>query len=268
VAPRPAACGRLARLPRPPPARYCLKTSDPTCPPPPPRPLPRCDERKLSRTLTNDQSPRFDQKFDFVMVSAGERRGPGKGGGLEVGRGVAWLEGAGGGHSGVGAHGRDRGFVFSRRRPGAPRLSPPPAGSMLTVNVWDKTSALEMAASFKLTKVGAAGAPPGPWGWGRAPPGPPRRRGGGRAAVPPALRPAPHPTPARTPPSPSTPHRTPTPHPQARFQDRLIGRVTIPVADVVRNGRLRDSFALQDAESGTIEMKLEWANCFVDEFID
>lgn len=55
---------------------------------------------------------------------------------------------------------------------------------------------------------------------------------------------------------------------QARFTDRLIGRVNIPVADVVRNGRLKDSFALQDAESGTIEMKLEWANCYVDDYVE
>ena len=35
----------------------------------------------------------------------------------------------------------------------------------------------------------------------------------------------------------------------------------------VRNGHLKDSFALQDAESGTIEMKLEWANCYVDDYV-
>ena len=76
---------------------------------------------------------------------------------------------------------------------------------MLTVNVWDKTTAVEMAASLKLSR--------------------------------------------------------------ARFVDRLVGRVTLPVADVVRNGHLKDSFALQDAESGTIEMKLEWANCYVDDYV-
>jgi hypothetical protein len=47
-----------------------------------------------------------------------------------------------------------------------------------------------------------------------------------------------------------------------------MGRVAIPVSDVVRNGNLKDSFALQDAETGTIEMKLEWANCYVDEYLD
>jgi hypothetical protein len=26
--------------------------------------------------------------------------------------------------------------------------------------------------------------------------------------------------------------------------------------------------AAQDAESGTIEMKLEWQNCFVDQYVD
>jgi hypothetical protein len=55
---------------------------------------------------------------------------------------------------------------------------------------------------------------------------------------------------------------------KARFQDRLVGRLTIPVRDVVRNGHLKDSFALQDAESGTLEMKLEWANCYVDDYVD
>jgi hypothetical protein len=55
---------------------------------------------------------------------------------------------------------------------------------------------------------------------------------------------------------------------QSRFQDRLIGRVVIPVADVVRNGRLQDSWALQDAESGTIEMKLEWQDCYVDDYVE
>lgn len=43
----------------------------------------------------------------------------------------------------------------------------------------------------------------------------------------------------------------------------MIGKVQIPVSDVVRNGHLRDVWALQEAESGTIEMKLEWQNCYV-----
>lgn len=109
----------------------------------------RCDERKVSRTIMNDTSPRWCDKFGFVMVSA---------------------------------------------------------GSMLAVNVWDKTSAVEMAASLKISK--------------------------------------------------------------SRFQDRLIGRVVIPVSDVVRNGHLKDSWALQDAESGTVEMKLEWQDCYVDDYVD
>lgn len=109
----------------------------------------RCDERKWSRTMYNDKSPRWGDKFDFVMVSA---------------------------------------------------------GSVLNINVWDKTSPWEMVASLKLSK--------------------------------------------------------------SRFQDKPMGRVTIPVADVVRNGHLRDTWALQDAKSGTLEMKLEWQDCFVDDYVD
>jgi hypothetical protein len=42
-----------------------------------------------------------------------------------------------------------------------------------------------------------------------------------------------------------------------------LGKVQIPVMDVVRNGTLKSSWPLQEAESGVIEMKLTWANCFV-----
>jgi len=107
----------------------------------------RNDERHLSRTVNNDSSPRWADKFDFVMVSA---------------------------------------------------------GSMLTVNVWDHTSPLEMLTSLKLSKE--------------------------------------------------------------RFKDQLLGKVQIPVMDVVRNGMLKDHWPLQQAESGTIEMKLEWSNCYVDDY--
>ena len=41
----------------------------------------------------------------------------------------------------------------------------------------------------------------------------------------------------------------------------------IPVADVVRNGHLRDTFPLQDAESGTIEMRLDWQNAYADDYM-
>jgi hypothetical protein len=50
---------------------------------------------------------------------------------------------------------------------------------------------------------------------------------------------------------------------QERFKDQLLGKVQIPVMDVVRNGMLKDHWPLQQAESGTIEMKLEWSNCYV-----
>lgn len=55
---------------------------------------------------------------------------------------------------------------------------------------------------------------------------------------------------------------------QSRFVDSVLGKVQIPVADVARNGYLRDTWALQDAESGTIEMKLEWQNCYVDQYME
>jgi len=169
----------------------------------------------VSRTIYNDQSPRWNDTFDFVMVSA---------------------------------------------------------GSMLHVSVWDKTSALEMAASLKLTKVRrrrrrlvvAPGAGCRAAGCGlRACAVRPAQRswtGLARSLDPQLTLPLPQPSTPNPPPHPPTP--------QSRFQDRLMGRVTIPVSDVVRNGNLKDSFALQDAESGTIEMKLEWANCYVDEYLE
>lgn len=55
---------------------------------------------------------------------------------------------------------------------------------------------------------------------------------------------------------------------KSRFQDSMLGRVQIPVADVARNGCLKDTWALLDAESGTIEMKLQWQTCFVDQYMD
>lgn len=175
----------------------------------------RCDERKRSRVVYNDQSPRWNDKFDFVMVSAGEETKDWRAlqeGGSQEGGGRGW-EGVWGGR--MSRRGTQRTGPANPNppppsnppsNPNQPQPPPQPKGSMLTVNVWDKTTAVEMATSLKVSR--------------------------------------------------------------ARFQDRLIGRVTVPVADVVRNGRLKDAFALQDAESGTIEMKLEWANCYVDDYVD
>ncbi|KAF8055094.1 SYT1 [Scenedesmus sp. PABB004] len=53
---------------------------------------------------------------------------------------------------------------------------------------------------------------------------------------------------------------------KARFQDAALGKVQIPVADVARNGQLKDTWALQNAESGTIELKLTWHNTYVDQY--
>lgn len=49
-----------------------------------------------------------------------------------------------------------------------------------------------------------------------------------------------------------------------RFKDKVLGRVQIPVRDVVRNGTLKDTWALQEAESGTVEMRIEWRDAFMD----
>jgi hypothetical protein len=49
-----------------------------------------------------------------------------------------------------------------------------------------------------------------------------------------------------------------------RFRDKPVGRVQIPIRDVVRNGVLKDTWALQEAESGTVEMRIEWQNAYMD----
>jgi hypothetical protein len=45
--------------------------------------------------------------------------------------------------------------------------------------------------------------------------------------------------------------------------DVALGKVQIPVMDVVRNGSLKSSWPLTEAESGVISMKLIWQNCYV-----
>ncbi len=44
-----------------------------------------------------------------------------------------------------------------------------------------------------------------------------------------------------------------------------MGRLVIKVEDVARNGRLKDTWALQDAERGYIELNLQWQTCYVSE---
>ncbi|WIA39496.1 hypothetical protein OEZ86_005594 [Tetradesmus obliquus] len=55
---------------------------------------------------------------------------------------------------------------------------------------------------------------------------------------------------------------------KSRFQDQLLGKLQIPVADVARNGHLKDTWPLLEAESGTLEMKLSWSNCHVEQYMD
>lgn len=50
---------------------------------------------------------------------------------------------------------------------------------------------------------------------------------------------------------------------QEQLVDVALGKVQIPVMDVVRNGSLKSSWPLTEAESGVISMKLIWQNCYV-----
>eukprot|EP01025_Chloroclados_australasicus_P000870 TRINITY_DN10304_c0_g3_i1.p4 TRINITY_DN10304_c0_g3~~TRINITY_DN10304_c0_g3_i1.p4 ORF type:complete len:213 (-),score=32.04 TRINITY_DN10304_c0_g3_i1:1388-1981(-) len=43
-----------------------------------------------------------------------------------------------------------------------------------------------------------------------------------------------------------------------RNTDRLIGKLRMPVKDVVKTTTLKDIFALQEAKQGEIDLKLEW----------
>ena len=40
--------------------------------------------------------------------------------------------------------------------------------------------------------------------------------------------------------------------------EKSLGRFTIPVRDVIVNGRIKDTFTLMGSEEGTIELVLEW----------
>ena len=44
-----------------------------------------------------------------------------------------------------------------------------------------------------------------------------------------------------------------------RFADRAVGRVTLPVEGVAREGRVRGAWPLMAAASGELELRLRWA---------
>lgn len=41
-------------------------------------------------------------------------------------------------------------------------------------------------------------------------------------------------------------------------EDAMLGKVRIPVKDVVKPGRLKDAFPLQEAEQGDMHLCLTW----------
>lgn len=43
-----------------------------------------------------------------------------------------------------------------------------------------------------------------------------------------------------------------------RKEDEMLGKVRIPVKDVVKPGRLKDAFPLQEAEQGDMHLTLSW----------
>ncbi|KAJ9520981.1 hypothetical protein QJQ45_022699 [Haematococcus lacustris] len=47
--------------------------------------------------------------------------------------------------------------------------------------------------------------------------------------------------------------------------DLVLGKLQIPVRDVVRNGQLQDTFTLQDAERGQIQLGLTWQTCYLSD---
>eukprot|EP00210_Caulerpa_lentillifera_P009648 g9204.t1 len=46
-----------------------------------------------------------------------------------------------------------------------------------------------------------------------------------------------------------------------KTEDKPIGVIKIPVPDLVRNGRLKDTWALQEVQQGEIELTLTWTTC-------
>ncbi|GAX84222.1 hypothetical protein CEUSTIGMA_g11645.t1 [Chlamydomonas eustigma] len=48
-------------------------------------------------------------------------------------------------------------------------------------------------------------------------------------------------------------------------KDKSLGKLQVPVKDVVRNGYLKDIWTLQDAEKGQIELALSWQTCYISD---
>lgn len=46
-------------------------------------------------------------------------------------------------------------------------------------------------------------------------------------------------------------------------KDNSMGKLLINVKDVARNGRLKDTWALQDTDRGYVELSLQWQTCYV-----
>jgi hypothetical protein len=49
--------------------------------------------------------------------------------------------------------------------------------------------------------------------------------------------------------------------------DKLLGRFTMPVKDIARNGSMKDTWTLTDSETGEIELALTWATCYISDEI-
>lgn len=45
----------------------------------------------------------------------------------------------------------------------------------------------------------------------------------------------------------------------------MLGKLEIRVRDVVRNGTIKDTWTLQDAEKGQIEAVLSWQTCYISD---
>lgn len=47
--------------------------------------------------------------------------------------------------------------------------------------------------------------------------------------------------------------------------DKLLGRLTMPVKDIARNGSIKDTWTLLDSAAGEIELALDWTTVFISE---
>ena len=48
-------------------------------------------------------------------------------------------------------------------------------------------------------------------------------------------------------------------------RDKLLGRLTMPVKDIARNGSIKDTWTLLDSEEGSIELNLQWTTVFISD---